>query len=321
MSRTSSNQYIGRPEGVPYFGRTYQLFFYDKTGLLVHKIVSDESNQWSGLKIEFDLTQNFGFVNQAATINIYNLSGATKRLIENAAIVTLYAGYQLNFGFLYQGNIVNVYDLRQQPDYILQLICLDYQRQYLPVSLLIPEGTTIANAVKMFAGSVQDVQFSLKNMYNLPDATTTEDIHFPQMEYTQAMNKLGDLLGLRIWIKNAQIFAIPINAIEPSDNSEIIEIDYTTGMIGSPTFDLANSGVMVTTLLNNRLVPGNLIQIKTQNPQVQVNGNVFEKFDQPLITRGQWIVYSSQHKGCNREDSWTTFVQAYAFSPLGTNVL
>lgn len=315
------NNYIGSPEGKAWFGRTYSLKFYSKTGQFIHEIYSDQRNRWSGLRIKFDLHQQIHGINQMGQISIYNLSGKTKRLLESASVVILSAGYQLNSGIVYIGNVVNSYDNRQQPDYVFLFICLDYQHQYLPIEVTIEKGSTAEQAIEQFTGVVQDIKFNAVNMRNLPTTPIEEDIHIPKMEYTHAMAKLANELGLRIWVTNAEIYAMPINMPAMPDNAQIIDINYKNGMVGSPSFNVANTGVNVTTLLNHRLIPGNRIRIKTLDPQVQAGQAKFINFTQEDITRGEWMVLTVNHQGDSWEGQWTSFAQGYALKPLGRNVL
>lgn len=321
MSRQVNNEYIGKAGGESWFGRTYNLKFYDKTGGLIHEIYQDKRNSWDGLRISFTIKQEAYYINQMAQINIYNLNGATKRLIESSASVILSAGYQLNSGIIYQGNIVNAYDNRVQPDYIFSIFCLDYQRQYTPVEVTIKKGTTYTDAIEQMASVVQDVKFNNVNMKNIPDSTLTEDIHIPQMEYTQALNKLANLLNLRIWVTNSEIYAMPRNMTSFPTNSQTIEIDYKHAMVGSPSFNIANTGITVTSLLNHNLKPSNLITVKTLDPQVQAGAANYINFTQADISRGKWIIQSVTHQGDSWDGQWTSFVEGYTYAPLGRNVL
>lgn len=321
MSQLPGENYIGRPGGQAWFGRTYSLKFYDKNGQFVHEIYSDQRNSWAGLRIKFNIEQEAYYINQMAQISIYNVNGKTKRLLESSSIVVLSAGYQLNSGIVYQGNIVNAYDNRVQPDYVFLLVCLDYQRQYLPISLTIKKGSTPQEAIEQFASVVNDVKFNAVNMRNLPTKPIEEDIHIPQMEYTMAMNKLGDILGVRIWITNTNIYAIPRNMTSAPTNAPVIEIDYKNGMVGSPSFNVANTGVNITSLLNHKLAPASLVKVKTLNPQVQAGQAKFINFTQQDIAKGEWLIQSVTHQGDSWDGEWTTFIQGYSYKPLGRNVL
>ena len=312
---------IGTPDGKAWFGRTYSLKFYDKANNLIHEIFQDVRNSWQGLRIKFDIKQQTAFINPDAMIQIYNLKKATRQLISKAATIVLDAGYELNTGIVYVGQVMNVYDNRVQPDYILTFICIDYLPHYKPISITIPAGTTPIDALKSAASLVKDLKINDINLQNLPTTPTNQKIVIPQMEYTQAFTKLGEELGIDVWTLNGNLYAIPQKLKEYPTNAVTIEVNYENGMIGSPFFNLANTGINVTSLLNSRLIPSNLIHVKTLNPQVQVGIAKFINFDQDTLTRGKWIINSSHHMGDSRAGQWETFVQAYSFAPLGKNLL
>ncbi len=312
---------IGTPKGQPWFGRTYSLKFFDTSGNLMHEIYQDQRNSWEGLRIKFDIKQMTYFINQEAMIQVYNLSPTTRKLISKSQRVVLTAGYQLDSGILYMGRVMNVYDNRIQPDYVLTFICLDFIPNYEPVSINIPAGTTPIDALKSVAALIPDLAVNTVNLKNLPTAPITQKIVIPQMEYTAAFSRLGQELGIDVWVLNGNLYSLPQKLKSFPDEADTVEVDYLHGMIGSPFFDLANTGINVTSLLNPRLLPGNLVKVKTLNPQVQVGMAKYIKFDQDTLTRGTWIINSSQHTGDSRDGTWETFIQGYTYAPQGISLV
>lgn len=307
---------------VDFYGRVYTLKFFDEKGNLLAQIKQDLNNDYRGLRIKFNIKQMAYTINQTAQIQIYNvLNSKTKEIILQSFSVVLECGYITNSGILYSGNIINSYDARQQPDFSIILWCLDYALFYQPVQLFIPKTATITDAIKSLAALVPDLQVNDKNLFDLPDTPLGKDIHIPNMEYSAAFNKLGTLTGTLIWITNFQVYAVPSSLGNYPLGADTIEIDYSQGMIGSPLFDVANSGVDVTSLLNHRLAPGNLIQIKTLNPTVQEGGANYVNFNQDEITRGKWFIMETQHYGDSMGQEWYSQLRSYAFQPLGQNVL
>ena len=312
--------YIGRSEGVQNFGRTYRLKFLDKGNNILHEIYQDDRNQWNGLRITFEIDQQTAAMCQGASFQIYNLSQKTRTLISSASKVVFEAGYELNSGVLYTGNIVDTLDLRQQPDYIFELICMDYQDQYPPISVDIPSGQTPLQIVEAVAAKVNGLGYNVANLKSLPTTPYNKRIHITQMEYTQAIGKIALLLNISLWVTNDQIYALPNKLDGLPANSEKIDINYKTGMIGSPTYNLANSGVTVLTTLNHRLIPANVVKIESQNPQVQVAQAKFIGFDQAALSRGEWVIMTAQHKGDSRDGAWQSYIQSFSYEPLGRNL-
>lgn len=307
---------------VDYYGRVYNLKFYDREGNLLATISQDLDNDYRGLRITFDIKQMAYTINQTARIDIYNVTAPrTKELITKAFSVVLECGYITNTGILYSGNIINAYYKRQQPDYCITLWCLDYASFYKPVQTVIAAGSTIAQAIKQLTALVPSLEVNDKNLYDLPTTPISNSISIPLMEYSAAFNKLGLLTNTIIWIVNFQVYAVPKELQVYPLGSETININYSTGMIGSPYFDVANSGVDVVTLLNHRLTPGNLIQIQTLDPEVQAGGANYINFSQQDITRGKWFIMETQHIGDSMGQEWYTHLRSYAFQSLGQNVL
>jgi len=313
-------KYIGKADGAKNFGRTYRLKFYDKSLNLIHSIVSDETNDWTGVRINFDIHQQTTTMCQEAVIQLYNLSEETQSLISTASRVVLEAGYQLNSGIIYSGSIVNSLRLRVQPDFIYEMMCMDYEDQYPPISVQIPKGETPEEIIKKVAGAVKGLGVTTKNLKNLPTKVYNKRININQMEYTQALQKVALLLNIRLWVTNGQIYALP-NELNNNPEASVIEIDYTNGLIGSPVYNLANTGVNCTSMLNHRLVPSNLVQIKTKNPKVQIGEAKYIGFSQNELNRGKWIIYTANHKGDNWEGDWESILQSYAYTQLGKNLI
>jgi len=312
-------KYIGKDDGAKNFGRTYRLKFYNKNLDLIHSIVSDETNEWTGVRINFEIDQQVTTMCQQARISLYNLSEETQSLISTASRVVLEAGYELNSGIIYSGSLVNALPLRVQPDFIYEMICMDYEDQYPPISVQIPKGQTPEEIIKQVAGAVKGLGVTTRNLKNLPTTVYNKRININQMEYTQALQKVALLLDVRIWVTNGQIFALP-NDLKNSPTSDIIEIDYTNGLIGSPVYNLANTGVNCTAMLDHRLVPSSIIKIVSKNPNVQMGQAKYIGFNQADLNRGQWIIYTANHKGDNRDGDWQSSLQSYSHTQLGKNL-
>ena len=312
--------YIGKATGAKGFGRTYRLKFLDKRNNLVHEIYQDNRNNWNGLRIQFEVDQQTAAMCQGAHFNIFNLSEETRTLLSSASKVVFEAGYELNSGVLYTGNIVDSLDLRQPPDYIYQIICMDYQDQYPPISVDIPKGQTPLQIIETVATKVNGLGYNIANLKSLPTTPYNKRINITQMEYTQAIHKIALLLNISLWVTNGEIYALPNKLTGLPTNTSKIDINYKTGMVGSPTYNLANSGVTVTTTLNHRLIPANVVKIEAQNPQVQVAQAKFIGFSQAALSRGEWVIMTAQHKGDSRDGTWHSYIQSFSYEPLGRNL-
>lgn len=318
--------YIGKPEGVATFGRTYDLKFYDTENNLIFNIYQDDRNAWNGLRITFEVDQQYtssctaGSIANTATIGIYNLSSNTKRTLSTAHRLVLSAGYELNSGIIYEGNLINTYDLRMQPDYLFQILCMDYADQYPPISVHIPKGKTPSEILHLVGAQIKDLLVDDANFKGLSTQPYNKEINITQMEYSQALSKVGLMLDISAFVANGQLFAISEKLQEQPENSVVTEIDFSNGLIGSPIYNLANSGVNATCFLNHLLIPTNVVQIKTLAPQVQVGQAKFINYSQDSLTRGQWNILTTKHTGDSREGAWQTYFEAYALQPLGQSL-
>lgn len=306
---------------VNYFGRTYSLKFFDENDELLIEIFEDSRNEYRGLNLEFEIRQQMFLMNQVAAISIYNLQEKTKEKILRAKRVVLSGGYQTNSGIIYTGNIINIFNLRMQPDYSFKLFCLDYTNVKKPFNLITETTDNILSVIKKIISFYPDLSAQEKNIVNVSSANIGHKIVFNGMNYVSAFEKLGIQTQTRIWVTNSEVFATPEKESSFSDNLPITEIDFQHGLIGSPMFDIANNGINLTTLLNHQLIPGNLIKIKTLNPEIQIGNANYVNFSQSSLNRGTWRILTVNHRGSSRKQEWYSNIQSYTFAPLGNNIL
>lgn len=312
---------------VKWYGRKYNLKFYDKLGSLLLEIFQDERNDYQGLRVEFSIRQQMYIYNQIALIKIYNLDDSTKKIIMNSYSVVFVAGYQKNSGVVYEGEMITMLDVRQQPDYPFTIYSLDYERVYSPIAsknsitTIISSDSTAEDAINQVASFVPGLTVQSINLINLSTSPINKRINIEGLNYLSAFEKVGLILGLNIWVSNGTVYAIPKNLKNITNPVPEITINFKDGMIGSPVFDVANGGVNVSSFLNHLLLPGSNIKIETLNPEVQLGDANYINFDQDKISRGIWMILTTNHNGDSWGNTWQSDMQCYSLTPLGNNVL
>jgi hypothetical protein len=244
--------------------------------------------------------------------HIYNMSEASRSIVKEATRVTFEAGYGTNLKIIHQGRIVTILDSRQQPDYVLTIYTQDYLGRQRPFSLHIDKGLTPLQAITAVTQKILGVIVNDGNLKGLSTQPIGKNILIDNLDYLTALSRLGKELDVNIWITNNVLYTSSKSPTEelPAGRETTI-LNYKTGMVGSPVIDVANAGILVESLLNGNLLPGNYVKVETIAPEVSIGPAKYVNFKQEDATRGEWHIFFVDHVGDSRGDKWISMVNAY----------
>ena len=271
------------------YRRIYRITFFRGDEQIA---VYDQSVEDDGLRLQFHVRQQFFLINTMGEIHLYNLSVASRSLLKEATRITLEAGYGTNLKILHQGRVVTILDLRQQPDYVFSVYTMDFLGRQRPIHLIIPKEDTAREAITAVASNVTGLIVNKGNLLGLPDGPIGKNIAIDNLDYIKAFERLKRELNVNIWTVNNTLYTSSTSPNTTESDATVTTIlNYQTGMIGDPDIDVANAGIMVISLMNGDLIPGNFVKVETLAAQVQVGPGKYVKFKQEDATRGTWRIF------------------------------
>lgn len=224
------------------FGRKYRVMVFDKNG---------DGIDVSELHVIFDLTKTITLDNSVSIVTIYNLNAYTEgKLIENAQRVTIEAGYEGNCGLLFDGDVIQPIRYKENgTDYRLDLISLDgdrFKNQGFS-AFTMTRGQTKRQVIEQLSNTAQNPAKlgSISDSYNNSKYIRGKVVFGMAKDYLKQLAKTEDA---QFYMENGAI-----NLVSLSDYSEdeIIKLDSTSGLIGSP--QQTEDGVTFKCLINPRL--------------------------------------------------------------------
>lgn len=302
------------------YDRAFRLTAYDKDGNVCAIIDKDVANAAS-LRIVFHVTQMTSMINNIAEFSIYNCSLSTRTKLLRSTYISFQAGYVGNLKLIFKGRVMNLFDQRPQPDVVHTIYALDQFNQSIPCNVIIPAKATDREAIKIISGLVPEWIVMDSHLHDLTDKPIGKAVSILNLNAWQGMLKLGELFDLNFFVINSQLYSSSRVNGKPPEDSEKIIINYRTGMIESPVFDVANAGVNVKTLLDGQLIPGSDVVIETVNPQVQFGAVNYANFEQAAFTRGTWRIFQADHLGDTRGNDWYTEIQGYSYQTTLAGVI
>jgi hypothetical protein len=300
------------------FRRIYKVTFFLDNEILAEY---EQSLQEDGLRMNFHVRQQFNLVNTMGEIQLFNLSPDSRSLLREANRLTLEVGYDKELKLLHDAQIINILDVRRQPDYMTLFITLDYLGRGTPINALTPASFTDRQVIKAIAAQVPGIIVNDNNLLGLTDLPTAQRIIIDRLTYLAAFERLKTVLNLNIWLTNNVLYTsstTPTSVAPPG--KPITILNYKNGMVGSPIIDVANSGILVSSLMNSNLIPGNYVKVETIAPQITIGAANYVKFNQEAATRGEWQIMLTDHTGDSRGGDWNSTVQAYGAKNLFTGV-
>jgi hypothetical protein len=215
------------------------------------------------LRFDFDITKASESSPNTAKITLYNLSETNRKSIQKKQFVQLEAGYTNALELLYSGDITIAKSYREEVDWVTEIECGDGGVQYASsrINKSFGKGTSIKNVMKE---AFKTLGVDVGNVLNKIDTTT---LRKNASQYTNGVvlsgktSKIVDELmtaaGLQWSIQDGAGLAL-----KPEETTEdpIIELNRSSGLIGSPEF--GEDGIInVRSLLRGSIKPGRRIKI------------------------------------------------------------
>lgn len=263
--------------------------------------------QISKLRVEFDIHKTETSDSNKARINIYNMSKNTRNLIDKVdSLITMYAGYSENkagLGMLFSGDISNVSHKIEKPDIVTSIEAKDggmnLQDKKISVSYSgnVSVKHIISDIIKNFGfneqisfGKVEFTDLILNNGFAFIGQTKT------------VMDKLTSMVGLNWSIQNNEL---KIYKEDYTDNTIVINLSSSTGLIGSP--EQIKIKTSKTTTSNKQIDGWKIVSLLT--PKAEPGGKVILSSRQ-LKKDGEFKILKVDHVGDTHGGQWTSVMQA-----------
>lgn len=230
----------------------------------------------SELRISFDISKDDGKDANDAKIDIYNLSEASRRRIDEIdELVFLEAGYADGDGLetLFIGNITNISHSITPPDVLTSITANDGSKEM-----------KNAKSNFSFASGISGREVLRKVLQSFSISSDFNNVSFTDKNYangfsfvgssTDALTKVTQFLGLSWSIQNNEIKLVQFDG---NDGSRIVLLSPETGMIGSPEKELFADrtakgdskkvdvpGWRIRSLLQPKIVPTNQIVVNSR---------------------------------------------------------
>ena len=244
-------------------------------------------NATSALRIAFEVDKAAVGAANKGTVDLFNVSQATRTALVRGYQVILDAGYQGLMERLLTGTILKATTRREGPDIVTTLDVIDGLKSclYAVFDRTYPKNTRLAKILSDIAQAM-DVKPGL--VVGLPDKP------FPRGFTVHGLCKetLETLLkphGLEASVQNGKLNILPRGA---SLGSSAVVLSPQTGLLGIPS--VALTAVEFEALLNPKLVPGQLVKLVTANPN----------------TSGYFKIRSCKMSGDTHDAKWTVAAQA-----------
>jgi len=261
---------------------------------------NEEALKITDLRVSFEITKDLFGVPNLARINIYNLSKDTRAQIEDEfEAIVFNIGYKGNVQNVFIGEIRNVSHARQGVDFITTLFCGDGDKTYRNgfVSFSLENAATTEQILDTILEQTPELVKGFVG--GLDETAKREDGIAMSGNFSEVMDKLAAETKSDWSIQDGKIQLLGYDA---ENDRPIIVISSSTGMISSPT--ITELGVEVQSLIEPQVVPGQIIEIKSEATNLQF-GNLF--FSNPPRTdaEGFYKVVKTTMKGDTRANDWS----------------
>lgn len=288
----------------------------DQFGREIKLIVGNDDDtglDLSEFKISFRIEQSDLESPNAARIKVYNLKRETVTRVEKEfKRVCLDAGYDGNFGTIFLGTIKQTRAGREMGDNTntyVEILAAEGDLEYCfgQVNLTVANATP-RRQVEALAGAMG---LPLGYIPDLPFQALARDKVLYGMANLQA-RYLAKSLNCRWSIQNGKFNLIPDSGYVLTSQS-VVKINSETGMIGVP--EVTQDGIRIKTLLNPKLVIGQIIEVNNRDVTGALLGGGLLYFDGrledlpgflPKVPRGDGLyrIMVSETHGDTRANDW-----------------
>lgn len=230
--------------------------------------VQTDTIRISKLRVSFVVTKTIGSKPNTLTGTIYNLSEASRALVQRDAVITLDAGYGGELRRLFQGDITWAPSTRRGVDWMTDLTAGDGHRahNHARVNRSYGKGVQVRQLIKEAAKSM-----GLKVPKSIDDAK--ELIAEYQGGYAmngRASSEMDKILRGRGFDWSVQDGTLQVLKTDALRADEAYVISQATGMIDVPDFGAPSARgkkptLKVKTLLYPAILPGSRVQLETRS--------------------------------------------------------
>jgi hypothetical protein len=259
----------------------------------------------SDLRIKFSVKKDDGKDTNSASIDIFNLSPESRKLIDDIdELVFLSAGYRDGNGeeSVFIGNISNITHLREPPEIVTRIEAQDGAKEILEKKTALSFDAGISGR-EVLRKALQ--AFSIPNNLNILSFTDKSYAHGFSFSgsASKALDKITKFLDLEWSIQSNEIRIIPFDG---NDGSRAALISPLTGMIGSPQEHKFSElkakgksktnkkpGWKVESLLQPKIVPGGKVYLESRE----------------IPKNSLFTVVNVKHTGDTHSGDWKTVME------------
>lgn len=255
----------------------------------------------SNLRTAFSVQKNLAWSANTASVKIWNLSQEKRNRIKDYGDqVIVSAGYSEDTGeqLLFIGNTTQVSHAYEQPEIITTLDCGDGERilNQKHISVSFKENVPVRQVIETIA---QQMELTISEFTPTDNVVYEQGFEFIGMG-KNAIDKTVARLGLKWSVQNSKLQIIPLFG---TTSKPAVEINADTGMIGIPQrftdkraalyLGGPKTGYIVTTTLRPDILPGDLVNVKSQR----------------IGLDGPYSVYSIKHEGDTFGPNWRSTME------------
>lgn len=298
----ANQSFVFNPQAQYLFRRAYAVNLGppgQTTALQYGTLVQKTGVEPAALRVAFEIeTNTFGASANHSKITLSNLSAQSRQSIKKGYLVQLYAGYNNLTGLIFTGNVFVAKSQRRPQDGTIDTIleCLDGGSSitYSRLDKTYPAGTTLITVLTDVARAM-----NATTDYNPVGVNAGISLNIPAVVFNKGyvahgpckdtLDKLLTPQGLEWNVHNGNLNIIPIGNYD-GNTAELVSQD--TGLIGTPSQNAYFTQFDV--LLNPRIYPGRLVQLKCENTEMN----------------GYYKVRKCKYEGDSRGDKWGVSVEA-----------
>ena len=242
--------------------------------------------------LQIDITRNLLNSANVCQFRFYNLSEKNRNQLYynqsdytggNFRQVNLKAGYgtdKRNLKTAFLGNITQAWSVREGPNFITQIECMDGGNSYVnsTVDLTFTAGTPIRDVIEALMNSLKSSNIEIGGIGNFEGTLTRDNSYKGNPNFL-----LFELTGGGFFIDNGKAYAMKTNEYIPelsTDSIPLINVDFTTGLLNTPVLERTQARVEM--LFEASLNPGRKIRL--------------ESLTFPRLN-GDYKVYMVKHRG------------------------
>lgn len=254
------------------------------------------------LHISFDVKLRTKSKHNEATVKVYNLSANSRNFLRNdGAYMRLYAGFVGDVGKIYEGTIV--VPTTSSPDNVNLVTEITSSDGYFKVNRSYFSKTY--NAGASIASVINDVvsQIGLPaELHDIPDAVLLRARSFDNKS-RRVLNEITKDYGLS-WRIDYGVLKIGLSDTVDAIRPTAVVLNEATGLIGVPTVKFerfrgtTQRRVVASSLLQRRLRPGTLVEIKSDRFVVTVDKK-FKKDNSEITPDGVYLIDETDLIGDN----------------------